>query len=161
MARRRPREQTIWFPWERRGSLLRRVGLARARPFTVALAMALFVLFLGARERRRSGIRSTLATLSEVHNALDAYRADHDKKCPAALTDLRRDGYLPGVPQALPISSATPGSGSAAALASTMPVLDAWGRPLRLTCPGRKDPDGYDLVSDGPDGDMGALSRVE
>jgi general secretion pathway protein G len=109
--------------------------------------MALFVLFLGARERRRTGIRSTQATLSQLHGAIDAYRADHDKKCPPALTALKTEGYLSSEPQ-------KPG-------AAPSPPVDAWGRPFRLTCPGRKDPEGYDLMSDGPDGEMGALSRVE
>jgi general secretion pathway protein G len=137
MARRRQREQTIWFPWERRGGLLRRTGLARARPFAAAIVMALFVLFLGARERRKTGIRATRATLAVVHSAVDAYRADHQRRCPASLASLKADGYLP------------------------TDAVDAWGRPLRLTCPGRKDPEGYDLTSDGPDGEVGALSRVE
>jgi general secretion pathway protein G len=137
MARRRQREQTIWFPWERGGGILRRSGLARARPFAAALAMGLFVLLLGARERRKTGVRATRATLSQVHSAVDVYRADHERKCPVSLASLKTEGYLPG------------------------DAVDAWGRPLRLTCPGRKDPEGYDLMSDGPDGEMGALSRVE
>jgi general secretion pathway protein G len=137
MARRRPREQTIWFPWERGGGFLRRTGLSRARPFAAALGMALFVLLLGARERRKTGIRATRATLAVVHNAVDAYRADHERKCPTSLLALRTEGYL-----------------------ATDPI-DAWGRPLRLTCPGRRDPLDYDLMSDGPDGEMGGLDRVE
>jgi len=137
MARRRQREQTIWFPWERRGGLLRRTGLARARPFAAALGMALLVLLLGARERKKTGIRATRATLAVVHGAVDAYRADHERRCPVSLASLKTDGYL------------------------AADAVDAWGRPLRLTCPGRKDPEGYDLMSDGPDGEVGALSRVE
>jgi general secretion pathway protein G len=99
--------------------------------------MAVFVLLLGARERRKTGIRATHATLAVVHGAVDAYRADHERKCPASLAALKADGYL------------------------AADALDAWGRPLRLTCPGRKDPEGYDLLSDGPDGEMGGLDRVE
>jgi general secretion pathway protein G len=99
--------------------------------------MALFVLFLGARERRKTGMRATRATLAVVHGAVDAYRADHERKCPTSLAALKADSYL------------------------ATDAVDAWGRPLRLTCPGRKDPDGYDLMSDGPDGEVGALSRVE
>lgn len=137
MARRRQREQTIFFPWERGGGFLRRTGLARAKPFVAAIAMALFVLLLGSRERRMAGIRSTRTTLDLVHAGLDAYRADHERKCPADLADLRKDGYLAVAP------------------------VDAWGRPLRLVCPGRKDPQGYDLLSDGPDGEIGGLDRVE
>lgn len=137
MARRRPRDQTIFFPWERGGGLFRRSGLARARPFAAAIGMMLLLLLLGARERRKTGIRATRATLAVVHTAVAAYRADHERRCPASLVALKREGYLGIDP------------------------VDAWGRPLRLTCPGRKDPDGYDLMSDGPDGEMGGLDRVE
>jgi general secretion pathway protein G len=137
MARRRPREQTIFFPWERGGGLFRRSGLSRARPFAAALAMMLLLLLLGARERRKTGIRQTRATLSVVHTAVAAYRAEHERRCPPSLGQLRREGYL------------------------AIDPVDAWGHPLHLTCPGRKEPDGYDLMSDGPDGEMGGLDRVE
>lgn len=137
MARRRQREQTIFFPWEKGGGFLRRSGLARARPFVAALGMALFLLLLGSRERKEAGIRSTRVTLDLVYTGLDAYRADHEGHCPADLADLRKNGYLATAP------------------------IDAWGHALRLVCPGRKDPHGYDLLSDGPDGEIGGLDRVE
>jgi general secretion pathway protein G len=137
MGRRRPREQTIFFPWERAGGFWRKRGVTRARPFAAALGMGLLLLLLGASERRNVGIRSTRARLGVVESALDAYRADHERHCPASLAQLKTDGYLGVEP------------------------VDAWGRPLRLTCPGRKDPRGYDLISDGPDGAMGGLDRVE
>ncbi|APR82080.1 Hypothetical protein A7982_07429 [Minicystis rosea] len=135
MARRRPREQTIFFPWER--ASVRWSGLARARPFAAAIAMMMVLLLLGARERRKTGIRQTRATLGVVHAAVDAYRADHERRCPGSLMELKRDGYL------------------------AIDPVDAWGHPLRLTCPSRKAADGYDLMSDGPDGEMGGLDRVE
>ena len=137
MARRRQREQTIFFPWERGGGFWRRSGLSRARPFAAGLAMALLLLLLGARDRDRAGERSTRATMSVVHRALELYRADNGRKCPASLAELKEKGYL------------------------TIDPIDAWGRPLRLTCPSRRDPDGYDLMSDGPDGEIGGLDRVE
>lgn len=137
MARRRPREQTIFFPWERGGGLFRRSGLARARPFAAALLMMMLLVLLGARERRKTGVRQTRATLGVVHTAVAAYRADHERRCPASLVQLKRDGYL------------------------AIDPVDAWGHPLRLTCPGRKEPGSYDLMSDGPDGEMGGLDRVE
>ena len=56
--------------------------------------MALFVLLLGARERRKTGVRATRVTLSVVHAAVDAYRADHERKCPVSLAALKTDGYL-------------------------------------------------------------------
>lgn len=133
----RRREQTIFFPWERRGSLTRRLGLARARPFVLAFAVAALLLLLGARERERTGVRATRATLDMVSSAIDAYRADHERKCPPSLEALRVDGYL------------------------SAEAVDAWGRPLRLFCPGRRDPAGYELMSDGPDGQLGGLDRIE
>ncbi len=111
--------------------------MARARPFAAGLAMAVLLLLLGARERRLVGIRSTRATLSVVHGAIALYRADNERRCPGSLEELKREGYL------------------------AIDPVDAWGRPLRLTCPGRKDPEGYDLLSDGPDGEIGGLDRVE
>jgi general secretion pathway protein G len=137
MARRRTGEQTIFFPWERGGSVWGRRGITRARPFVAGAAMILLLLVLGARERRLVGIRSTRATLSVVHAAVDAYRADHQRACPASLEVLTKEGYM------------------------TIAATDAWGRPLRLTCPGRQDPLGYELTSDGPDGEIGGLDRVE
>jgi general secretion pathway protein G len=135
--RKRAREQTIFFPWERPTSLFGGRGLGRAKPFAAAVLMIVVLLLLGARERRRTGIRSTRATLGVVAAAVDAYRADHEKKCPERIVALKAEGYLAIEP------------------------IDAWGRPFRLVCPGRKNPDSYDLMSDGPDGLPGGLSRVE
>jgi len=116
--------------------------MARAKLVFAALGMALFLLLLGARERKKTGIRSTLATISVVRSAIDAYRADHERKCPPSLDALRAEGYL---------TSPT----------GLIEPKDAWGKPLRLDCPGQKEPDGYDLTSDGPDGEIGGLDRVE
>jgi general secretion pathway protein G len=134
--RRRPREQTIFFPWERGGGFFRRRG-SRVGPIAAAAGMIALLLVLGARERRLVGIRSTRATIGLVASAVDAYRADHERKCPATLDALKVDNYLAVDP------------------------TDAWGRPIRLVCPGRKDPQGYELMSDGPDREMGGLDRVE
>ena len=134
---RRTTDRSIFFPWERGGSFWARRGLNRARPFVAGLAMVLLLLLLGARERRLVGIRSTSATLGVVRAAVDAYRADHERHCPPSLDVLQKEGYL-----------------------ATEPV-DAWGRPVRLNCPGVRDAEGYDLMSDGPDGEIGGLDRVE
>src|SRR5262249_39343481 len=125
MARRRQRDQTIYFPWERGGSFWRNRGISRAKPFAAAAALGVVLLLLGARERRLVGIRSTRARLAVVSAAIDAYRADHDRKCPDQLSVLRTEGYLAVDP------------------------VDAWGRPFRLFCPGRREPQRYDLMSDG------------
>ena len=137
MAKRRKTEQTIFFPWERTVPLLRGLGLSRARPFVWAAGMAALVLLLGMRERREIGIRSTRATIGVVAQAVDAYRADHEKSCPGSLGDLKVQGYTKVSP------------------------TDGWGRPLRLLCPGFSNRESYDLMSDGPDGVFGGLDRVE
>jgi general secretion pathway protein G len=134
MARRR--EQTIFFPWERQGGFWR-LRWTRSRPAIAALGMIILLLLLGARGRTESGVRSTRAQLLLVRAALDAYRADHQMKCPASLTQLQTEGYMRAKP------------------------IDAWGRSLRLTCPGRRNPKSYDLVSLGPEGDTRGLFRIE
>ena len=93
--RKRPREQTIFFPWERPTSLLGGRGLARAKPFAAALVMILVLLLLGARERRRTGIRSTRATLGVVAAAVDAAKKAGR---PSILVGVHRQGrtlFLP------------------------------------------------------------------
>lgn len=138
MARRKKAtEQSILLPWERRGSFWRRAGLNRVRPFVVVIATMLVMILFGVRERRLAGIRSTRATLFTAHQAVEAYLADHEQRCPESMAALTREGYL----------------GEEA--------VDAWGRPLRLVCPGRESLDGYDLMSDGPDGVPGGLDRIE
>jgi general secretion pathway protein G len=135
MARRK-RERTIYFPWERRGGLLRFPWL-RSRALLAGLCMIVLLIVLATRERRNIGERTTRATLAVVHNAVAAYRADHDGRCPQSLVELKRGGYL------------------------QQSAVDAWGRPLQLTCPGRRNPEAYDLVSFGPTGDMRGLDRIE
>jgi general secretion pathway protein G len=130
-------EPKVVFPWESRrgvGLLFRRSGARQA--LLVAAGVAVFVV-LEQRERAASQVRSTRATITTAANAVAAWRADHDRACPVSLTDLVAAGYLRQVPR------------------------DAWGHPLRVVCPGRKDPRGVDVSSDGPDGDPGGLDRVE
>ncbi len=99
--------------------------------------MAVVLLLFGMRERKQIGIRSTRATILVIREAVDGYRADNDWKCPESLQALKDTGYIRVDP------------------------VDAWGRPLQLTCPGRRNPESYDLVSFGPSGDMRGLDRVE
>ena len=101
------------------------------------LRMVALLLFLGQRERDRTGVRSTQATLLVVREGIDAYRADHDGRCPATLATLKEEDYLQIQP------------------------LDAWGRQLLLICPGRRNKNSYDLFSHGPSGDARELDRVE
>jgi general secretion pathway protein G len=135
--RRREREKTIFFPWERQASLWIRLGISRTRPIVFAAVFVSLVALLGWRERKTIGVRSTRATLAVVGKAVDRYRADHEGRCPTDLADLRREKYIDFEP------------------------VDAWKRPLRLLCPGFSHPESYDLMSDGPDGAFGGLDRVE
>lgn len=135
MARKRPGDRTIFFPWERRRSIF--AGMARAKPAAAAAFMAGVLLLFGIRERKEAGVRATRASIGVVGRAVDAWRADHELACPPSLATLRSEGYI------------------------GFDAVDAWGRPLRLLCPGFKSPRGYDLMSDGPDGVLGGLDRVE
>lgn len=135
MARRK-REQNIFFPWERRGDIMR-LPWARSRPMLAALGMIVLLLLLGMRARTQTGVRSTRATILTVRHAIDNYRADHKGRCPSSLSALNKEGYLAIEP------------------------TDAWGRLLRLTCPGRRNPGEYDLISLGPSGDLRGLHRIE
>lgn len=137
MRKRRTTEQRIFFRWERRGGLLRRLGLHRARPFFIAMLLVALAVLVGLRERRQAGIRQTRATLLALRTAIDSYLADHGGDCPDDLAALADYGSFKALP------------------------LDAWGRPFRLTCPGRREGDRYDLASDGPDGKPGGLDRIE
>lgn len=130
-------EPKILFPWEARGGLRRFFRLGRLRPFLVIFAVIGFVTLVGARERRAAGVRQTRATLLGARRVVDAYLADHDGGCPPSLEAVSDAAHLESVPK------------------------DAWGRPLRLVCPGRWDGARYELLSDGPDGEPGGLDRVE
>jgi general secretion pathway protein G len=136
MPRRRP-ESRVFFPWERKRGTLGLIGRTRARiVIGVVIALAAIIL-LRRREERLASIRATRATITTAGRAIASYRADHGGACPRDLGELVNGGYASDAP------------------------IDAWGRPLHLACPGRHDPRGFDLSSDGPDGDPGGLDRVE
>jgi general secretion pathway protein G len=133
----RRRVGKVFFPWERRRGVFGVIGRARIRIVAgVVIALAV-ILGIRGREERAAGIRATRASITSMHRAVASYRADHSGSCPKELTELVVGGYSRDVP------------------------VDAWGRPLRLTCPGRRDPLGFEISSDGPDGIAGGLDRVE
>ena len=55
--RKRNQDKRIFFPWERRGSLARRLGLQRARPFVWIGGLLCVLIVIGVRERRAAGER--------------------------------------------------------------------------------------------------------
>lgn len=113
------------------------LGRARVRVVILAVLALVFIVWIRGREERAAGIRATRASITTMFRAVSAYRADHGNACPHELTELVAGGYTSDVP------------------------VDAWGRPLRLTCPGRRDSRGFEIMSDGPDGIAGGLDRVE
>lgn len=135
--KRRGTSRRVFFPWERRQGLFGAIGRARARIVAGAFAVLILVLWVHGREEKAAGLRATRASIMTMHRAVASYRADHTGSCPRELGELIAGGYARDVP------------------------VDAWGRPLRLTCPGRRDPHGFEISSDGPDGIAGGLDRVE
>jgi general secretion pathway protein G len=130
-------EPGVFFPWERRRGVRSLLGRTRARQALLAVGLVGALVLLARRERQSSEVRATRATITMTTRAVGAWRADHDRACPASLAELVSAGYLHQLPR------------------------DAWGRPLRVVCPGRKDPRGLDVSSDGPDGEPGGRDRVE
>lgn len=130
-------ESRVFFPWERRRGVFGILGRARVRLVAAIVLGLLLVIWVRAREEKAAGIRATRASIDGAFRAVSAYRADHQGACPKDMKDLVEGNYARDVP------------------------IDAWGRPLRLTCPGRRDPKGFEISSDGPDGIPGGLDRVE
>jgi general secretion pathway protein G len=130
-------EPKVFFPWEKRRGVRSVFGRGRGRQVLLgALVIGGFVL-LRQREIHAGQVRSTRAEITTTTVAVRAWRADHDRACPASLGELVSGGYLHRLPR------------------------DAWGGTLRVTCPGRRDPGGFDVSSDGPDGELGGLDGVE
>ena len=135
--KRRRSEQKLFFPWERRGGLVDRLGLYRLRPLLVVGGALVLFAVMAARDRRDTGVRRTRAILLDLRQAVDLYMADHNGQCPTGFAALGDYASIPAAP------------------------LDAWGRPLTLICPAASDGPRYRLVSAGPDGVPGGLDRIE
>ena len=133
----RQRASKVFFPWERRRGVFGIIGRARGNIALGVVALLIVIVWIRGREEKAAGVRATRASITTMYRAVASYRADHSGACPKELAELVAGGYSRDVP------------------------LDAWGRPLRLTCPGRRDPLGFEISSDGPDGLLGGLDRVE
>lgn len=130
-------QSRVFFPWERRRGLVGFMLRARGRLAVAVVLLVVLLVVVIRRERHGSAVRATRASIGDASRAVASYRAASGGKCPGAMEDLVRAGHLLDVP------------------------IDGWSRPLRLVCPGRKDPKGFDVVSDGPDGEPFGLDRVE
>ena len=136
MRRRRAVERRIFFPWEGRGGLLRWLGLGRFRPVVLVLVVVGIIAVVGLRERRAVGLRQTRAALLSTRVHVENYLIDHDGGCPPNLTAVIEHAGKERVPE------------------------DAWGRPLRLICPGRWEGERFQLMSDGPDRIQEGLDQI-
>jgi general secretion pathway protein G len=130
-------EPRVFFPWERRRGVRSLFMRARGRQALMVVGGLAGFALLSHLERKASNVRATRAEITNTINAVSAWRADHDRACPGSLADLVSGGYLVELPR------------------------DAWGRLLRVSCPGRKDPRGFDVSSDGADGEPRGLDRVQ
>ena len=137
MLRRRTESSRVFFPWEKKRGALGMLGRARARLIIGAALLLAFVVGVRRREETLASIRATRAAIDVTDRSVSAYRADHGGACPRDLSELVSGGYAHDV------------------------AVDAWGRPLRLACPGLRDSRGFDVYSDGPDGLPGGLDRIE
>ncbi len=113
------------------------LGRARTRILASALFAITVLVLLHRREAHKSHVRATRATITVATRAVASYRADHGGACPKNLAELTAGRYAREMP------------------------MDAWGAPLRVTCPGRRDAQGFEVSSDGPDGEPFGLDRVE
>src|SRR5580704_12050891 len=92
-------EPRVFFPWEKRRGVRSLFARARARQGLVIVACIAFFLLLRARERSAARVRATRAEITTATVAVAAWRADHDRACPSALSDLVAGGYLHAVPR--------------------------------------------------------------
>jgi general secretion pathway protein G len=137
MLRRSPESRRVFFPWEKKRGALGVLGRARTRLIVLAALVVLSALALRRREEKLASIRATRASIDVADRSVASYRADHGGACPRDLGELVAGGYARDL------------------------AVDAWGHPLRLACPGLREPRGFDVYSDGPDGLPGGLDRVE
>lgn len=142
MKRRRHGEPTVFFPWERRRSRLAWLTRRHARAIALAAVGTLIGWVLFQVEARRRAVFVTRASIANVMQAVEAFRADHQGRCPDGINELL-----------------APGDGHEPYLARA--PLDGWGRPLRVICPGRKHPHSADVTSAGPTGSFEDRDQVE
>jgi general secretion pathway protein G len=130
-------ERKVYFPRERRRLWLGARARVRMRFVILAFGVLGFLWFVHAREERAASVRATRAAIRNAFYAVMSYQAEHHGACPRDVAELQQQHYVARLP------------------------VDAWGKPLRLVCPGRRDVQGFDVLSDGPDGLPYGLDRVE
>jgi general secretion pathway protein G len=137
MPRRRTETRRVFFPWERARGPLGLFGRAPLGFVLVGAGAVVLLVLVHEHEETLASVRATRAAIGDADRAVTSYLADHAGACPRDLGEVVAAGYARDLP------------------------IDAWGRPLRVTCPGRRDVKGFEVSSDGPDGQLGGLDRVE
>ena len=133
MARRRHRER-VSLPWEGRGGRWRRaLSNTRWQALLSGIVAVLLLLGFARYAEHRVRLRDTRASIAQVKQAIDRFRADVGR-CPSTNTELLHP----------PLSQKH--------YLDTMPK-DAWGRPLHVRCPGHFE-DEADVISAGPSGSL-------
>jgi general secretion pathway protein G len=133
----KPSNFNVFLPWERKNAWVGRGGRARIRTLVLFALAGVFLYMLRVREERAAALRATRASIANAYRGTLSFRAEHAGACPKSAQELSNGGYTAETP------------------------IDAWGRPIRIVCPGLSDPKSFELVSDGPDGVPFGLDRVE
>ena len=134
MARRRRQQSSVRLPWEDRRGIRRFFERSRLSIVLGVIVLSVLGLLVTRAARNRQQRSETRAVISTVHRAVRRFRTDMGR-CPRDVSELRhpprgRMTYLHAEPR------------------------DAWGRPIRLTCPAPDDPDAEEVISSGPSGDF-------
>ena len=127
----------LLLPWEKRRGFVGTLQQMGPKRIVLAVLVLGILVVIQRHEAELAAIRATRGTITTARESVTYYRADKAGECPASWNDVVAKGLLARAP------------------------TDAWGNPLRLVCPGRKDPAGFDVTSDGPDGLFGGTDRVE
>ncbi len=142
MARRRNDDRRIFFTWETRRARMAFFSRRWLRIVLVGVATAWFVWVVVGVSARHRATFATRASIANVLQAVEAFRADNEGRCPGTLAELvspgnGREPYLTRLPE------------------------DGWGRPFRFRCPGRKHPRSGDVTSGGPSGSFEQPDQIE
>lgn len=137
-------ERTVVYAWERRSPSIDWFSRKHLRGAVAAAGVLAGLGLLGSAQDYRRRAHVTRAAISSVMIATETFRAEHGR-CPADIHELAH-------PPATPTTAAS---------YLREARVDGWGRPFRMTCPGRKHPWSADVVSGGPSGTFQDLDQIE
>lgn len=123
----------------------RRVGIAARQQLGMTLieimvVVAIISLIMGGigimafNRFQDAQLGTARSELTNIKGAIETYRVNKRGKCPKTMQDLKAAGIIDKV------------------------AKDPWGTDYEFKCPGEKD--GIDVVSAGPDGEMGTADDI-